>query len=358
MVDREALAAAFDTIDAALDVLVGYDSEALATREQLAMLERCEKVRRRLPAIEHPLINALARQAPSTELGGTAVHAIAEATLIGRSEASRRIKEARDLGPRHGLTGEPIPPALAATAAAQRDGTLGSGQVSVIRKFYHQLPGWIDAATREQAEAKLAAEGTRYRPEQLDKLAAVLADCLNPDGGYRDEDRARRRGLTLGNQQPDGMSALRGWLTPETRATIEAVLAKLAAPGMCNPDDDTPRIEGTPSEQAIERDSRSAAQRNHDGLNAALRGLLASGNLGQHNGLPASIVVTTTLAELEAAAGRGLTGGGTLLPMSDVIRLARHAHHYLAIFNKGKALALYHTKRLANPGQRIVLYAK
>ncbi|ORA09870.1 hypothetical protein BST14_21300 [Mycobacterium arosiense ATCC BAA-1401 = DSM 45069] len=345
-------------MDAALDVLVGYDCEALATREQLATLERCEKVRRRLPAIEHPLINSLARQAPSPELGGTLSHAITEATLISRSEASRRIKEARDLGARHGLTGEPVAPALAATAAAQRDGTLGPGQVSVIRKFYHQLPGWIDPATREQAEAKLATEGTRYRPEQLDKLAAVLADCLNPDGNYTDEDRARQRGLTLGNQQPDGMSALRGWLTPEARATLEAVLAKLAAPGMCNPLDDTPCVDGAPSEQAIERDSRSAAQRHHDGLNAALRGLLASGELGQHNGLPTSIVVTTTLQELESAAGRALTGAGTILPMSDVIRLARHAHHYLAIFDHGKPLALYHTKRLASPAQRIVLYAK
>ncbi len=44
--------------------------------------------------------------------------------------------------------------------------------------------------------------------------------------------------------------------------------------------------------------------------------------------------------------------------MSDVIRLASHGHHYLAIFDKGKALALYHTKRLASPAQRIVLYAK
>lgn len=86
--------------------------------------------------------------------------------------------------------------------------------------------------------------------------------------------------------------------------------------------------------------------------------MLASGNLGQHNGLPAAIVVTTTLKDLESTTGKALTGGGTLLPMSDVIRLARHAHHYLAIFDKGKARALYHTKRLASPGQRIVLYAK
>jgi hypothetical protein len=48
--------------------------------------------------------------------------------------------------------------------------------------------------------------------------------------------------------------------------------------------------------------------------------------LGQHNGLPASIIVTTTLGELEACAGRALTGGASLLPMSDVLRLASHAH--------------------------------
>ncbi|BBY20663.1 HNH endonuclease signature motif containing protein [Mycobacterium stomatepiae] len=356
--DREALSAAFDTIHAAFDELLEHDCDALATRELMAMLQHCEKVRRRLPAVEHTFINNLVRQATPQEIGGKLSHAIAEATLISRSEASRRIREATDLGPRRGLTGEPLAPMLAATAAKQRQGTLGPGQVAAIRKFYHQLPGWIDGTTREQAEIKLATEGANFRPEQVAELAAIMADCLNPDGSYTDEDRARRRGLSLGNQGSDGMSELRGWLTPEARATVEAVWAKLGAPGMCNPDDESPCVEGSPSEQSIERDFRSAGQRQHDALNAALRALLASGELGQHNGLPASIVVTTSLAELEAAAGRGLTGGGTLLPMSDAIRLARHARHYLAIFDKGKALALYSTKRLASPAQRIVLYAK
>jgi hypothetical protein len=119
-----------------------------------------------------------------------------------------------------------------------------------------------------------------------------------------------------------------------------------------------PCVDGNAPEHAVARDTRSNAQRHHDALNAAARALLASGDLGQHNGLPASIIVTTTLTELESGAGRALTGGDTLLPMSDVIRLASHAHHYLAIFDHGKALALYHTKRLASPAQRIVLYAK
>ncbi|OBG66633.1 HNH endonuclease signature motif containing protein [Mycobacterium sp. E3339] len=357
--DPEAVSAAFDAIDAALETLRGYDCNALGTRAQLAYLERCERVRRQLPALEHPVINTLGRQATAEELCGSLPQAIAEATLISRAEASRRVKEAVDLGPRHGLTGEPLAPILPATAAAQRDGALGPGQVGVIRRFFHQLPAAVDAPTRAAVEADLVRYGTQYRPEQLAGLAEHVADCLNPDGTYSDAERARRRGLTLGKQQADGMSELRGLLTPELRATLEAVLAKLAAPGMCNPLDDTPCVDGTPSQQAIDHDGRSAAQRNHDALLAASRALLASGKLGRHNGLPASIIITTTLQELQTAAGHGRTGGGTRLPISDVIRLARHAHHYLAIFDDDATpLALYHTKRLANPGQRIVLYAK
>jgi hypothetical protein len=50
-------------------------------------------------------------------------------------------------------------------------------------------------------------------------------------------------------------------------------------------------VDGPPTQEAIDTDTRSAAQRQHDALNAALRALLASGKLGRHNGLPASIMV-------------------------------------------------------------------
>ncbi|GAB4974831.1 hypothetical protein MAHJHV57_54230 [Mycobacterium avium subsp. hominissuis] len=42
-------------------------------------------------------------------MGGRLSHAIAEATLISRAEAARRVHTAADLGPRVGLTGEPLP---------------------------------------------------------------------------------------------------------------------------------------------------------------------------------------------------------------------------------------------------------
>jgi hypothetical protein len=354
---REEIVESFDALKAGIDRALQLSFDALTTPERLALLESCETFRRRLPAVEHPLINQIGAQAGATELGGKLPSALADRLRITRAESSRRIGEAADLGQRKAITGEPLEPMLAATAEAQRAGLLGSAHVAVIGGFWHRLPDFIDVETRQKAEAQLARLGGEHRPDELSKLADKLTDCLDPDGSFTDEDRARRRGVTVGNQGSDGMSPITGYLTPEARATIDAVFAKLAAPGMCNPTDSTPCVDGPPSQRIIDNDTRSCAQRNHDALNAAGRALLASGGLGQHNGLPATIIITTTLRDLESAAGKGLTGGGTLLPMSDVIRMARHAHHYLAIFDKGKAIGLYHTKRLASPGQRIVLYA-
>src|ERR1700733_1323077 len=343
---REEVVEVFDALRAAHKRARDLTFDALTTPERLALLESLEQMRRGQPAIEHALINQLAEQADATELGGKLPPVLANRLRISRAEASRRVHEAADLGERKALNGEALPPVLPATAEAQRNGDLGPGHVAVIRGFFHRLPDFVDVETRTLAETQLARLAGEHRPDELAKLANRLTD------------RARRRGITIGRQDIDGMSPISGWLNPEARATIDAVFAKLAAPGMCNPADADPCVPGTPSQDATAGDSRSATQRNHDALVAAGRALLASGDLGQHNGLPASIIVTTTLQELESGCGRGLTGGGTLLPMSDVIRLAGHAHQYLAIFDKGRALALYHTKRLASPAQRIVLYAK
>ena len=355
---REEVVEVLDALEADYKRALDLTFDVLTTPERLAVLERFEGFRRRQPAIEHALINQLAAQAEASELGGKLAPALADRLRISRAEASRRIHEAADLGERRALNGEPLPPVLPATAAAQRHGELGAGHVAVIRSFWHRVPSFVDAETRATAEAHLARLSLEYRPDELATLADKLTDCLNPDGDFTDTDRAHRRGLTIGKQDLDGMSPINGYLTPEARATLDAVFAKLAAPGMCNPADTEPCVSGTPPHAAIAADTRSHRQRNHDALVAAGRALLACGDLGQHNGLPTSIIVTTTLHELEKGAGRGLTAGGTLLPMSDVIRLGSHAHHYLAIFEDGKALALYHTKRLASPAQRIMLHAR
>jgi hypothetical protein len=78
------------------------------------------------------------------------------------------------------------------------------------------------------------------------KLGQRIADYLNPDGLFSDADRARRRGVQLGPQGPDGMSRLTGLLDPQARAYFEAIEAAVR-PGRHQPDE--------------ARDGRNPAQR-------------------------------------------------------------------------------------------------
>ena len=195
----------------------------------------------------------------------------------------------------------------------------GPEHVRTIEKFFNELPSRIDAQTRDQAEADLARIATGLGPTQFRAAADRLALLLNQDGDLPDEaDRARRRYLTIDKQDAGGMSRIHGLLDPEARATLDAVLAKLAAPGMCNPDDETPCVDGEPATTRYRVMRASPGQRNHDALKAMGRAVLASGELGRHNGLPATIIVTTTLQDLQSGAGVAVTGGGT--PAADARR--------------------------------------
>jgi hypothetical protein len=360
-VDGASVVAVLDELDAAFDKLAGMPLDGLSSPELLGVAERLETHRRRQPALEHAVLHHLTSQVTPAEVGGKSFGEVLSMRLcISRGEARRRLDEAEDLGPRRAISGEPLDPELPNVAAAQAGGAIGAEHVRIIRRFFAELPGAVDYQTRQECEATLADIATTLGPEQLRKAAERLAALVNPDGNYSDDERARRRHLVIGKQGPDGMSPINGLLDPQARATLDAVLAKWAAPGMCNPDDQSPTVDGKPSEAAISGDLRNQPQRNHDALTALGRAMLASGQLGQHNGLPASIIVSTTLAELQSGAGHAVTAGGTLLPMSDVIRLASHSYHHLVVFDNHVEVPLYlgRTRRTASPGQRIVLHAK
>jgi Domain of unknown function (DUF222) len=341
--------------------MAGLCFAGLTAAEVLAIQKRLEHGYRAQPAVDHQLIHQLTAQATPAELGANSwPKVLSEALRISTDEAKRRIKQAELLGPRTAMTGEPLPPTLPNVAAAQARGQIGSEHVRTIEKFFNELPSRIDAQTRDQAEADLARIATGLGPTQFRAAADRLALLLNQDGDLPDEaDRARRRYLTIDKQDAGGMSRFHGLLDPEARATLDAVLAKLAAPGMCNPDDEAPCVDGEPTDAAVQGDARSPGQRNHDALKAMGRAVLASGELGRHNGLPATIIVTATLQDLQSGAGVASTGGGSLLPMRDVIRLASQSHHYLVIYDKHTRQPLYcgRAKRFATPGQRIVLHA-
>ncbi len=112
--------------------------------------------------------------------------------------------------------------------------------------------------------AELAAEiYTRSLPENPDK-----------DRDQAFEDRSVRLETTFG-----GAGVLTGDLTPECASVVRAVLDALSAP-------------------AGAQDTRTYAQRYHDGLQEAMRRLVAAGLLPERAGQPVKVVAHISLADL------------------------------------------------------------
>ena len=353
------VAEAFAALDAAVAAVAALDWDRLPALERLDALDRLETAQRRQRTCSHTIAGSLDRN-DDGQIGPILYRVIADVLRITPAESRRRLRDAAQLHPRTTLTGAPMPPELPATATAWNAGTLDIDHLRVIQKFIRDLPDHIAPAEVEKAEKFLAEKAAELRPDQLEKAADRLALTINPDGTFSDEDRALRRGfIWCGRQRPDGMSIGKLIATPELRAMLEAWSAKFAAPGMCNPEDQSPTVTGEPTPDDINRDTRSHAQRQHDALGALLRGQLGDPKLGRHNGLPVTVIVTATLDQLHAAAGSAVTGGAALIPMRDLIAMSSHAYHYLCVYEKHTQRPLYlgRTKRIATGDQRLVLHA-
>jgi hypothetical protein len=331
------IAVALDALEAAVELLGAADIEELPAPDRFAALARLETAIRRQVAISHDQTCHLEQYEGCPPVAIV----LADVLRISRAAAKRRVRDAEQLAPRTALTGVELPPLLPATAKAWDAGLLDGEHVRVIQKFFRDLPDHVGSVQMEKAERTLAEHAQTMRPDQLEKVADRLAIHLNPDGVFSEEDRARRRGFVwCGGQRVDGMSVGKLTATPELRSMLEAWFAKFAAP---EPDD-----------------HRGPAQRQHDALADLVGGRLGDPKLGQHNGLPVTVIVSTTLQDLQAGAGHAVTAGGTMLPIPDLIRMATPANHYLAVFDgvTGQSLWLGRSKRLASADQRIMLLAK
>lgn len=350
---------ALQALDRAVELLGAADVEALPVRDRLVALEGLETESRRIRAC-FGRVAASVQRCGDAAVGGACARVIADVVRISPAESRRRLRDAASVGPRTTLGGEVLPAALPATATAWDCGLLDVELLRVIEKFHRDIPEDLHPATVAKAEAFLAEKATELRPDQLGKVADRLAVTLNPDGTFSDEYRAAQRGFSWGRQRLDGMTVGTLVATPELRAVLDAWLAKFAAPGMCNPEDLTPTVAGEQAPAVVEADRRQHGQRQHDAIAALVRGQLGDPSLGQHKGLPVTVVVSTTLDQLHCGAGYAVTGGDSLLPMRDVIRMAAHSWHYLCVFDDHSQRPLYlgRSKRIASADQRIVLHAK
>lgn len=355
---REAMA----NLRAAYDAFAGCELDALNRTQLLSVMDEFEALTCQMPTQSHRLLTRLQAATRPKEMGAKSWNEVLRIRWrLSTAEASRRLHEAADLAARTSLLGQPLAPVLPAVAAAQAAGVITGEHVAVIRDAIKQLPSWVDATTSEQFEVDLVRVAAAVGPKEVRETAALRLFLLDQDGPQPDDtERAHKRRVVAGRQGRDAMTALTADLTPQAWAVWEVLFAKYAGPGMCNPADEQPCTSGTPNQAQIDNDHRTLAQRQHDAMLAIGRIALMSGELGHLNGLPVSVIIRTTLQDLESRAGIGVTGGGTKIPITDVIKMGAHAHHNLAVFDgvTGEALALFRTKRVASPAQRIMLIAR
>jgi hypothetical protein len=357
---RERISTALDAIDAAHQVLRATSSDVVGNDFRVDVAERLETQNRVNRGLMYRYFGEIADPPDEATSSAQVRAALWKRLRITPREITRRFKLAARIRPRRSLTGPPMAAELPELAAAVTAGTVGEDHIRAVCQAIDVLPAAVSPADVAAAEHRLVDAAATLDAGLVARLGQRIADYLNPDGQFSDTDRARRRGLHLGAQGPDGMSRLTGLLDPQTRAYFEAIAAAVR-PGRHQP-------EGADLET---RDTRSPAQRCHDALKLGLHTALSSGGLGTHRGHAVTVVVTTTLAELDQAAHAAIdpsvpmpaparTGGGSRLPMRDLIAMAATAIHYLAVFDDHTKRPLYlgRQKRVASAEQRLICHAR
>ena len=350
---------ALDQLSVSLDHLVKLVEdgglESLDDAGLVGFLQGFEKVRNRLPLVDHRTItDVVARDLPATLTQATAQRMLASTLRLSPGEASRRVLAAEAVGSRTSMLGEPLEPQRPLLAAAQRSGEINPEQLGIIERALTRVdrPGF-DPADVEAGEELLTRFVCQFGPKELKRLAEQVVDHIDPDGSRPNEElNADRRFFHL-RPTKDGGYAGEFRLAGECGAKLTALLGPLAKP----------RVNTTvgPSGQLIEEpDARHHGQRMHDALEDICDRLLRADNpVPDSGGTPATVIITIDLDDLLANTGYGVASDGTLIRTETVRRLADSAEVYGAVLGgRGEVLRLGRTRRIASRGQSIGLYAR
>jgi hypothetical protein len=366
-VARARVGADLAVIDAALSRLRETSTDMVGNAFRVEVTERLETQLRIARGLSYRMFAEMADppdgddrpvNGPGVKLRDVLAHRL----RLVPAEVGRRFKVAARITARRSLTGVSLPPELPVLAGAVEDGAVGEDHIKQICDAIDVLPAAV-AHHKDRVERTLVRHARRQDAAFVAAVGRRFADTLNPDGLFDDRDRMNRRSMTLGRQGPDGMSRLSGWITPEGRAYVETLQA------VVRPGHHLPGAEQTVVDAAT--DHRSGPQRLHDALLWGLRAGIESGNLGTHRGIPVTVIATVTVDQMEQAAqamadpdvampAPARTGGGSALPMRDLIRMAGNGIHYLAVFDGHSERPIYlgRSARIATADQRIICHAR
>ena len=350
---------ALDALNMSLDHLVKLVEdrglEVFDNAQLVGFLQGFERLRNRLPLVDHQTVRDAARRNLPDVLCQSNLPRLLAATLqISVPEAVRRVRAAEAVAERMSMTGEPLGPVRPQLAAAQRSGEVTPEQVGIITQALAGVdrPGF-DPADIDAGEELLTRFAHQFGPKELRRLAEQIIDAIDPDGSQPKEQlNADRRFLHL-RPTRDGAYTGEFRLTAQAGVKLAALLGPLARP----------RINTTtgPDGRLIEQpDPRHHGQRMHDALEDVCDRLLRADNpVPDSGGTPAAIIITIDIDDLLNRTGYGVASDGTLIPTDTIRSLTDSAEVYTAILTtRGEVLRLGRSRRIASRSQTIALTAR
>ena len=115
---------------------------------------------------------------------------LASRLRLTAGEVNRRFRVAARIRPRRSLTGPPVSPELPELAAAVESGDVGDDHIAAVCGALDLLPASVSPTDRDKAERTLVRHAREQDSQFVTVIGQTIADCLNPDGNFTDEDRA------------------------------------------------------------------------------------------------------------------------------------------------------------------------
>ncbi len=287
------------------------------------------------------------------------------------------------------VSGERLPARWPALRDAMLDGVIGVAGMLAATGALDQAGDRIGLEDRLRADDYLAecARGCRVAdphegatdadaqdaapsatPDDLRQASQYLAMVLDPDGAEpTDRNAQHRRYLTIGRIR-DGVHPLRGNILPDTAAQLQLIIDAQNNPKVGGPpapgvafrsEDDEIHEDRFNSDPRNVIDPRTAGQKRHDALAAALGIAARHDEMPSLGGAAPTLVVNVDAQDYAAGTGWAtIPGADTAVPLSIAAHTACTGTIQRVLFEEGRIIGITVTDRVFTVHQRRAIIAR
>ena len=203
---RDEIRAALDAVDAGYARLRAACSDSVGNAFRVEVAERLESQHRINRGLMYRFFGELIEPPdgpddPALPAGTVISKLLWQRLRITTAEVAAACRIAARIRPRRTLTGPQLPPELPHLAAAVEDGEVDDDHIAAVCDALDLLP-WRCPRPRRTCRRILVRHAKEQDATFVTSLGRGIADHLNPDELFDENDRGRRRGLTRADKAP------------------------------------------------------------------------------------------------------------------------------------------------------------